>query len=388
MLKLLLGQRSNFKSEGETSLKKPLGNSLVFSIILLVSLSILSFISAGNNQPLLHAKFAWALVVASLGFCIYRHRSISKYRSILFILIAFFFFLEFKLFRFLSGAQPTLPPYCHIALAPTFLNFVYSQFLAITSGEWKVWGPMTLGFLWLLIMFTIGQGICSWVCFYGGWDEACSKLFRKPVVKLPISRRWRDFPLAFLIFLLVLSFLQGLPVFCNWFCPLKLTTAFWDSQLTIRIAQMAFFFLFLGAFVMILPALSKKRFFCPLICPFGALVSVCGKISPYRITIDQQKCTRCGKCFDVCPVFAINKQKTEAYTISSYCNRCGKCIDICPVDAINISLLNRITSIPLFKQAKWQIEVRDIFIFLSLLITGALSGSFVPRVVLQLLRIQ
>ncbi|MGA2775777.1 MAG: 4Fe-4S binding protein [Candidatus Omnitrophota bacterium] len=247
--------------------------------------------------------------------------------------------------------------------------------MAITSGEWGIWGVLTLGFLWLLIIFTIGQGICSWVCFYGGIDEACSKIARKPLIKLKIPRPWRDFPIAFLIFLLVVSFLQGLPVFCTWFCPFKLTEAFWDSDPVIKTAQTALFWSALAGFVIILPILTKKRTFCSLICPFGALVSICGKVSPYKVTINKEKCIHCGKCQDVCPVFAIENKNSDKYKVSSFCNRCGKCIDTCPVNAINI----------LSEQSGQQIDTRAIFIFLSLLVTGVISGSFVPWVFLQLI---
>ena len=315
--------------------------------------------------------------MAFLGFCIYRTGAISKYRSILFILIAFFFFLGFKLFRFLSFAN-AIPPYCHIAQAPTLLNFIYSQSLAVTSGEWRLWGALTLGFLWLLIILTIGQGICSWVCFYGGVDETFSKVAKKPLIKLKIPGPWRDFPIAFLIFLLIVSFLQGLPVFCNWFCPFKMTEAFWDSYPVIRTCQAVLFWSVLAGFVIVLPILTKKRIFCSLLCPFGALVSICGKASPYRVIINEERCAACGKCQDACPVFAVENKNPGEYIISNFCNRCGKCIDICPVNAISI----------LYKQAGRRIDTRDIFIFLSLLVTGVISGSFVPRVILQLIGIK
>ncbi len=356
-------------------MKKPLRDSAILFVILFASLSILSFISARSDRPLFYAKLIWSLAVSSIGFCIYRNGIISKYRSILFILIAFFFFLEFKFFSFISFTKTTTPPYCHIAQASALFNFLYSQFLAITSGEWRVWGLLTLGFLWLLIIFTIGQGICSWVCFFGGIDEACSKIAKRPLVKLKITKPWRDFPIAFLIFLLIVSFLQGLPVFCIWFCPFKMTEAFWNSYPVIRIAQVVLFWAVLAGFLIILPILTKKRTFCSLVCPFGALVSICDKASPYKVTIDKEKCVPCGKCRDVCSVFAIECKNLKEYTISTFCNRCGKCIDVCPVNAINI----------LSKQSGRQIDTRDIFIFLALLVTGVISGSFVPRLFLQLI---
>ena len=355
-------------------MKKSFRASISLFFLLFAILSIFSFISAGGERMLFGAKLSWSLLVSSLGFCIYRNGNISKYRSILFCLIAFLFFLKFKFFRFVSFTEATVPPYCHIAQASTLLNFFHSQYLAITSGEWRVWGPLTLGFLWILIMATIGQGICSWVCFFGGIDESCSKIAKKPLIKLKVSKRWRDFPIAFLSFLVIVSFLQGLPVFCKWFCPFKMTEAFWDSTQGIRTAQAVLFWAILAGFTIILPILTKKRTFCSFLCPFGALVSICGKVSPYKVVIDKEKCTRCGKCYDVCPVFAIERNDPGEYGISDFCNRCGKCIDICPADSINI----------LSKQAGSQIDTRDLFIFLALLVTGVMSGSFIPHIFLQI----
>ena len=365
-------------------MRKPLGQSIIFLTALFIALAVFSFISSAGNWYLLYAKLIWSLLVSYLGLRIYQEGIISKYRSILFILIAFFFLIEFKFLWFFKFPH-TPTPYCHIAQAPTLFNFIHSQFLAISSGDWLLWGALTLGFLWLIIMFTIGQGICSWVCFYGGLDEAFSKLREKPLFNLKISSKWRDFPLAFLIFLLIISFLQGLPIFCKWFCPFKMTGAFWDTYSIGRIAQITLFGIALAGFVILLPILTKKRTFCSLICPFGALVSVCGRVSPYRVTINQEKCIHCGKCQDICPVLAIEKRQLNEYKISSYCNRCAKCVDICPVKAIDITAGKGLTTLSLPGRPGWQIEIRDIFVFFCLLITGVISGSFIPRLFLELL---
>jgi polyferredoxin len=231
-----------------------------------------------------------------------------------------------------------------------------------------------MGFLWLLIILTIGQGICSWVCFFGGIDEGFSKIAKRPLIKFNVPGKWRDLPIAFLIFILIVSFLQGLPVFCSWFCPFKMTEAFWDGDPVTRKAQAVLFWSILAGAVIILPALTKKRIFCSFLCPFGALVSVCGKASPYTVTIDNGKCVRCGKCREVCPVSGVENKAGGEYMATNYCNRCGKCIDICPADAINI----------LSGPAGGRIDTRDIFVFLSLLVAGALSGSVVPAFLLKI----
>ena len=371
----------------QKSIRKLFNASFVVAGFLFILLSIFSFISAKNNMPLLYAKIFWSLVVSFFGWRIYETQKISKYRSILFVLIAFFFFLEFKLFRFLSFAD-TIPPYCHIAQAATLFNFIHNQFLAITGGHWEIWGALTLGIIWLIIMFTIGQGICSWVCFFGGIDDACSNVRKKPLFKLRVSKKWRDFPIALLVFLLIMSFLQGMPIFCNWFCPLKLTTSLWDTAPTVRISQIILFSILFGGVLILLPIITKKRTFCSLICPFGALVSVCGRLSPYRVTIAKDKCTLCNKCIDVCPVFAIDESHLKKCKVSSYCNKCGKCLDICPTKAINISAVNNMEAVSFGKKIGWQIQIKDLFIFLSLLIAGVVSGSFVPLVILQIMGVQ
>ncbi|MBF0216829.1 MAG: 4Fe-4S binding protein [Candidatus Omnitrophica bacterium] len=337
-------------------------------------LAVLSFVSAGRDVPLLLAKLSWSTVVAFLGFRIYRDGVISRYRAILFILTAFLFFLEFKFFRFISFGNTPSAPYCHIAEASTLSNFVHSQVLAIKSGDWRVWGVLTMGFLWLLIIFTIGQGICSWVCFFGGIDEGFSKIAKRPILKFKAPGRWRDLPIAFLIFILVVTFLQGLPVFCSWFCPFKMTEAFWAADPVTRKAQAVLFWSILAGAVIIIPILTGKRIFCSFICPFGALVSISGKASPYAVTIDKEKCSRCGKCMEVCPSLAVETTASGEYKTTNFCTRCSKCIDICPSDAISI----------FSGPSGARIDTRDIFIFLSLLVAGALSGSFVPNVFLRL----
>ncbi|MEW6097202.1 MAG: DUF362 domain-containing protein [bacterium] len=55
-----------------------------------------------------------------------------------------------------------------------------------------------------------------------------------------------------------------------------------------------------------------------------------------RPKLIKQKCDKCGKCVNVCPVNAINIQK--GYIDSNLCMhiRCLKCVDLCPAKAIEL----------------------------------------------------
>lgn len=64
-------------------------------------------------------------------------------------------------------------------------------------------------------------------------------------------------------------------------------------------------------------------------CPSG----VCLKLLKFRVRED--KCVKCGKCFQVCPVGAISWKKAEYAKINKgKCIKCKACINICPFMAI------------------------------------------------------
>lgn len=53
------------------------------------------------------------------------------------------------------------------------------------------------------------------------------------------------------------------------------------------------------------------------------------------VTIDEEKCTACGACVEVCPVEAL-KLEDKAKVDPDTCIDCGTCVDECPVGAISL----------------------------------------------------
>jgi Fe-S-cluster-containing hydrogenase component 2 len=51
--------------------------------------------------------------------------------------------------------------------------------------------------------------------------------------------------------------------------------------------------------------------------------------------VDQETCTGCGACAEVCPVDAITVDDT-AKVDAELCTGCGACVDECPVEAISL----------------------------------------------------
>jgi len=53
------------------------------------------------------------------------------------------------------------------------------------------------------------------------------------------------------------------------------------------------------------------------------------------VQIDEEKCTGCGACVEVCPVEALQLEDEKA-TVSEGCVECGACIDECPNEALSL----------------------------------------------------
>lgn len=51
--------------------------------------------------------------------------------------------------------------------------------------------------------------------------------------------------------------------------------------------------------------------------------------------VDEETCTACGACAEVCPVDAISVDES-AKVDSELCSECGACVDECPVEAISL----------------------------------------------------
>lgn len=355
--------------------------SLSLTLALIVGLLILAFnlVHYSNNHLRMVVHIAYAVLFSCFAFFIFKKEKISNYRSIIFIVMAISFIIvfRFKLIFFGSSRSPIEVPYCHIAMSTTILNFLHDQWIAATTKSWAKWGIYSLGFLWLLATLSLGGGWCSWVCFYGGIDEGFSKILKKPIIKLyNISNRWKSLGLGILIFVILISFAKTQPIFCLWMCPLKLAPGFLDIDPAVKLIQTIIFLAVGIIFLVVLPVLSKKRTFCGLICPFGAWQSIIGRINPYRVSIEKDKCIQCGKCVIVCPVFAINDKSISEHKILNSCVLCGACKDVCPKDAVDFTVLNVSSK-----------RFRLYYLMSALVIMGLISSIFVPEAIISVIKI-
>lgn len=349
--------------------------SFLLAFSLFIFFLILFLLTEKRGLEFLIAKVIYSFFLGLLTFLIFFTGEIAKYRSIFFIASAISFIVtyKFKLWgitqNIFIAPRENVPevPLCHIALASNFFITFFDQLKTIFLYGWDKWGFYTAGIVYIFSTLSIGQGFCSWACFYGGIDEGVSKILRKQVFKVKqIPSKLRDFPLGFWIFLIFSSLVLLEPIFCLWFCPLKMTTAILNNGDTFTYKLQIIIFLIIGImFLIILPLFIKKRTFCSFICPFGAFISVAGRINPYKIVINAEKCLKCGRCIDVCPLFAIN----DDYKVTGYCTKCFECIKICPKEAIQLGL-NTNTKTQLINIS---------FILSAIVLGGTISSFFIPE---------
>jgi ferredoxin-type protein NapH len=128
------------------------------------------------------------------------------------------------------------------------------------------------------------------------------------------------------------------PAYCSWGCPFRAISEFLEvSSPLILIQTVIFFALFIGL-VIVLPVLTRKRTQCTFLCPFGVMQSLMGKINPFYVKIDKDKCSECGRCINECPVMAIDKHGLLTGKVKITCVKRGRCMDNCPKKAIGIHI--------------------------------------------------
>jgi len=87
------------------------------------------------------------------------------------------------------------------------------------------------------------------------------------------------------------------------------------------------------------------RVFCKYLCPMGAFNGIVGKISPFKVARNEDKCLHCGLCSKQCPV-NLDVARSETIT-SAECINCQTCVLNCPAEGALLLKEGRMTVQPL-----------------------------------------
>jgi NAD-dependent dihydropyrimidine dehydrogenase PreA subunit len=58
----------------------------------------------------------------------------------------------------------------------------------------------------------------------------------------------------------------------------------------------------------------------------------------YKIEVDQEKCTACGECVEICPVDVYEMQDEKSVPVNAEeCIGCESCVEVCEQGAITVT---------------------------------------------------
>jgi ferredoxin-type protein NapH len=173
-----------------------------------------------------------------------------------------------------------------------------------------------------------GRSFCGWVCPV----NTVTELFEKKTESIREKNKNRfslKNKVAVLVFTAIFSFVLGFPVFTT-ISPIGFTSK-------------AITFLSIGSLLPLVSILLIEyvfpRIWCRSLCPVGGFYSLLAKISPTKMKIEIDNCTKCNKCKYVCPSHELLDKmvagKANSDT-SGECLFCLECKEVCETDALYV----------------------------------------------------
>ena len=213
--------------------------------------------------------------------------------------------------------------------------------------EFSKHGVINAGLIFFLVMIVTtaiaGRFFCGWACHLIAVQDACTWLLKKLRIRpKPFrSKALIAVPMIAFLYMFVYPFFarwwltrQGVPLEA-WQISEELTTAgFWDTFPDWPIAVLT---LLIGGFGIVY-FLGNKGF-CTYMCPYGAILGVADRFSPWRIRVSDA-CEGCGHCTAACTSNVMVHAEVRDYgtVMDAGCMRCLDCVSVCPNDALSLSL--------------------------------------------------
>ncbi len=181
------------------------------------------------------------------------------------------------------------------------------------------------------VSLVVKKGFCGWICPVGTISQYTWMAGEKMLGRNFRVGRFTDIALRSLKYVLLGLFLVliGIAMAPNMMLLFFIT----DYYKVVDVRMMKFFtdMSTLTMWVLVaLVALSVlyKNFWCRYLCPYGALLGLLSRLSPFKVRRNEEKCRHCHACTTHCP--ALIDVENKAVVKSEECFGCLTCVSRCP----------------------------------------------------------
>jgi len=234
--------------------------------------------------------------------------------------------VEAYLHQLLGGGES---PSIHALCPYGALESLYSLTFGGTYIAKVFPGTLIILIITLIIALIFRRSFCGLICPFGALQEFFGLIGKKIFKKRFIIPLKIDKPLRYLKYLVLIITLYFAWVNAGlWVNPYDPWAAFGHVSEGITTLTEEYLIGSILLIIILVGSLLYDRFFCKYLCPMGAFYGLISKLSPSKITRNENTCISCGLCNKVCPV---NIKVSELKEIkSAECIDCQLCISSCP----------------------------------------------------------
>jgi len=265
--------------------------------------------------------------------------SVQKFRYALIILSCFMFLSPFLIIPTMLDSPDMCGKLCMRRFYLYFASMTWDDVLQQMSVAST--GVMFMGLILITTLF-FGRLWCGYLCPMGGLPELVSRLFndRMKIDYRPLPQTQIRYGYFAVYVILMPSMGISACTLCNFITIPRIFEAFSGGYRgfaflvsSVGLVNLCLLFL-LGFFA------NKGRAYCQFMCPIGAidgLVNRAGAHLPFsrRIRVQQERCTGCKKCAQVCMTGSIEMKDGIAIVDQFSCMSCYDCVESCEWGAID-----------------------------------------------------
>jgi len=198
-----------------------------------------------------------------------------------------------------------------------------------------------VGALIVGLFYTIvgGRAFCSWVCPINIVTDGANWLRRALYLEKVERKVWLGRGVRYWVIglTLIMSLLSGVAAF-EMVSPIGMAHRGIIFGMGMGYAALLSIFLF--------DLFAVKNGWCGHICPLGGFYALIGTLSLIRIKHNQEACTLCMKCKEICPEKQVPSiiVKESGAIVDGACTNCGRCVEVCDDHALSFGVRNYINN--------------------------------------------